>query len=110
MARTVSKTVFTFDELEACEIDGEAEYTISATILDPPEDDDDRDHSECDDGEDCGGCDMCEPQSWSAHNGAWMIIEVFPTTEDDMRNGRMTYDSLDNALSADVVKLARDAE
>jgi hypothetical protein len=98
--------------LENSGIDGEAEFGISAVIYDPPEDPADRDHSECENGEDCDGCDMCIPEdnSWSAANGAWMIIEVFPVTEDDMRDGRMMYDSLDDALSADVVKLAREAE
>lgn len=65
--------------LNAVDVDGEADYTVSATILDPP-DDGDRDHSECEDGEECEGCEQCEPDgenSWSATNGAWFICEVF---------------------------------
>jgi hypothetical protein len=52
---------------EVVEVDGEAEYTISATILDPPD-------APCDDG-----------SSWSDSNGAWHIVEVFPVDEPDER-------------------------
>jgi hypothetical protein len=96
--------------LEAMEIDGEAEYTISAVIYDPPDDSDDsdRDHSECDDGEDCEGCSACEPdetESWSSANGAWLICEIFPVEPDDMRSDVMAYDSLSDAFTAELLAL-----
>ena len=96
--------------LGAMEIDGEAEYTISAVIYDPPDDSDDsdRDHSECEDGEECEGCDACEPdemESWSSVHGAWLICEVFPGEPDDMRGGVMAYDSLSDAFTAELLAL-----
>ena len=95
--------------LKVMEIDGEAEYTISATIYDPPDDSDnsDRDHSECEDGEDCEGCDACEPdemESWSSVNGTWLICEVFPVEPDDMRSVPQ-YDSLSDAFTAELLAL-----
>lgn len=80
--------------MENAEIDGEAEFTITATIMDPP-------------------AEPGEPESessWSEHNGAWMIYEVFPAEEDDPRDSIMVYDSLDEALSADVLALVREAD
>ena len=95
--------------LENSEVDGESDYTIQACIYNPP--DDEIDHSECEDGDDCTGCHECEGNDYCSANGAWLIIEVFPASEDDMRKSRMLdYDSLDEALSADVVALAREAE
>ena len=95
--------------LWAMEIDGEAEYTISAVIYDPPDDSDDsdRDHSECEDGEECEGCDACEPdemESWSSVNGAWLICEVFPVEPDNMRSVPQ-YDSLSDAFTAELLAL-----
>ena len=74
-------------------INGEADYTIGVTILDPPPDDseDTRDHSECEDGEDCEGCAQCEPDdmdSYSSANGAWMICEVFHVESPEDNNDR----------------------
>lgn len=100
--------------IEHLEVDGEADYGINATIYDPPADDSDneRDHSGCEDGEDCEGCDMCEPdemESYSSVNGAWFILEVFPVDDmDSERSSAMRYDSLNEALSADVITLARE--
>jgi len=91
--------------VEQCEVDGEAEYTISAVIYDPPDDDSDRDHSQCEDGEDCEGCEQCEGEgtSWSNANGAWIIVEVFPVDE---TNGRaLAYTSLNDAFDADMLAL-----
>ena len=66
-----------------------AEYTISATIYDPPSDDDESEDSE---------------ESWSEFNGAWQIVEVFPYGgEPDTRAPQ--YDSLESALSADTLAL-----
>src|ERR1700687_1375874 len=91
---------------ENCEIDGEADYTISATILDPP-----NDYFPLDDDDDAA-------QSWSEDNGAWMIWEVFPVG--DMPgalspNGefvqynpfdRSAYTSLESCFTDDVLQLA----
>ncbi len=93
----------------AMDVDGGAEYGISATIYDPPDDGGDRDHSECEDGEDCEGCDMCEGEgtSWSEVNGAWLIVEVFP--EPDPNTGRMTYDNLQEAFTPALLALAEES-
>lgn len=90
---------------EVMELGGEADYGISATILNPPDDGENRDHSQCEDGEDCEGCEMCDLDSlWSDVNGAWMICEVFPVDESDMRDARQ-YDSLQEAFTADLLAL-----
>jgi len=70
--------------LNAAEVDGESEYTISAMILDPLDEVYDE-----------------ESGSWSESNGAWLIVEVFP--DDEPREGRPVYDSLNDAFeSADL--------
>ena len=58
---------------EAVEVDGEAEYTISATFYEGPE------------GE-------------TQFGAAEMIVEVFPVDEDDIRSSKATYDGLTAAL------------
>jgi hypothetical protein len=63
-------------------VDGEMDYTISATIYDPPEDDTDQ------------GDDDDEPSRWSEFNGAWMICEVFPL-EDVTSERCPRYDTLE---------------
>ena len=70
--------------LDEMEVDGEAEYTISAMILNPPPD---SDEDECAEGE-----------SYSDANGAWLIVEVFP--DDEPREGRPMYDSIDECFDA----------
>jgi len=86
------------------EIDGEAEYTISAMILNPPcEDTEDGSYPECDNEEEAE-----DGRNWSEANGAWLIVEVFPDNEP--REGRPVYESIDDALSEDVVALARKEE
>lgn len=88
--------------LEAMEIDGEAEYTISATIYDPPDDNESGDES---DGE---SDESFDDESWSSVNGAWMICDVFRVQPDDM--GRAwKYTSLDDAYSESLLTLARTA-
>lgn len=96
--------------IENSEIDGEAEYGICAMILNPPDDGtDDRDHSQCEEGDDCEGCDACEGEgsSYSDINGAWLIVEVWPIEDmDDERSSAMQYDSLIDAFTADLLALA----
>lgn len=94
---------------ENCEVDGEADYTITAMILDPPADDDDSDDSDDD-------------ESWSSFNGAWMLCEVYDASEaynvpDDIASptdGTVTgqfdmpaYNSLDECFTAELLALAR---
>ena len=70
--------------IEACEVDGEADYTIQAVIYEPldyePEDEDD---------------------SYSEHNGAAHLVDVF--ADDKPRGGRMIYESLEEAFGADLL-------
>lgn len=68
---------------EAMEVDGEAEYTITATLYNPLDDED---------------------GSWCEANGAYSIIEVF--REDDPREGRPAYNSLDHCFGAGSKLLA----
>ena len=78
--------------LDAATVDGESEYTISAMIHDPL----DEEYGE-------------DEESWGNVNGAWLIVEVFP--EDDPREGRPVYDSLDDAFeSADLALVATEDE
>ena len=78
--------------LNAAEVDGESEYTISAMILDPLDEVYDE-----------------ESGSWSESNGAWLIVEVFP--DDEPREGTRVYDSLDAAFeSADLALVAAEDE
>lgn len=66
---------------EHVETDGEADYTISAVIYDPPGEDDE--------------------ESWSDVNGAWLIFEVFPVDElgDQPRYGTALEAFTDEALA-----------
>ena len=95
--------------LDAMVVDGEAEYGIFATIYNPPDDGDGRDHSECEDGEDCGGCDRCggDGTDYCSANGAWMIVEVF--RESDPAGGRPTYDNLQEAFTPALLALAEES-
>jgi hypothetical protein len=102
-----------------CELDGEAEYTISAVLYEPldrePEQSayhcDACDHEWTDDaGQDC--CEACgseeitqdeaEYNSWCDANGAYMIVEVFPIggmPEDwNDRSERPQYDSIEDCF------------
>ena len=87
---------------ENLETDGEADYTITCMIRNPPDDGSDRDHSECENGEDCEGCEECIPDSdYCDANGAWQIIDVFPVDESDMRE-KWEYASLSDAFGSDI--------
>lgn len=114
------------------EVDGEAEYTISAMLLepldrDPPQsnyccescghewvDDEDADataHSA--DSVECPECDSkevtateLEYDSWADSNGAYLICEVFPV--DDADPSAPEYDSLEACFGADELRLARE--
>ena len=94
-----------------CGVVGESDYTIYAVIYDPPDDNPERDHSECEDGEDCEGCDMCFPDhddSYSSANGAWQIIEVFPVEDmEEERSSAWRYDSDREAFTRKVWTLAQ---
>lgn len=84
------KPEFMQQAAEACSVDGEADYTISAMILDPLDEDG------AEDGE-----------AWSDHNGAWKLCEVFPVDEDDVRDGAPFYESAEDALTAEAWALAQ---
>jgi hypothetical protein len=109
--------------LEAMEIDGEAEFGISAMILDPPPDgsepnletlqqaydeaDEDDTEAVKEAYEALQEAEANAESSWSDANGAWLIIEVFPV--DDMDSERSTapqYDSLQDAFTPDLIALA----
>lgn len=103
---------------DVCEVDGESDYTVYATIYNP-EDVDPSEASgngkECD----CGANDNDEDEhsdecalfvdndddsmSYCNVNGAWQVIEVFP--EDTPKNDRPMYDSLEDCFDDDELKL-----
>lgn len=72
------------------EIDGDAEYTIYATIDAPPcEDTEDGEYPDSDDWE-----NEEDGRNWSDGNGAWFILEVFPVDSDTARKdgGALAYE------------------
>ncbi len=78
--------------LENMTVDGEAEYTITACISDPP----------VEDGED----EPAEGESYCDANGAWLILEVFPVEEDEARGQLINiYDSIESALTPEALAL-----
>ena len=103
-------------------VDGEAEYGISATLHDPPDDRKDYesdlaaaqdavDNAESDDDREAAESALEElvendPGIWSEFNGAWMICEVFRVDEPNTR--APVYDSLAKAFAADLIDLARE--
>lgn len=75
-----------------CEIDGEAEYTITGMILNPPDDElwkyvcqscgyeSTTEYDECPECE--GVIEVVDNGSWSDSNGAWRLCEVFPVDDE----------------------------
>jgi hypothetical protein len=70
--------------LDECRVEGEADYTISAVLYDP------LDEEPAEDG-----------MSWCDANGAYMIVEVFPDDGPDMADPyhRFVYDSINECFS-----------
>lgn len=105
------------------EIDGEADYTITATLYNPPDDrenyesqlaaaQEEIDASETDEEREKAESELetlqeGDPGSWCEFNGAWMICEVFPVDDDDWR--RPVYTSLAGAFTADLIEMAKEA-
>lgn len=87
LARLAALTEFKPDWIERARdvlnVDGESDYTISAVIYDP------LDQEECEEGE-----------SWCDNNGAWRIWEVFP--EDEPCEGRPLYESIEDCFGDDA--------
>lgn len=139
------KPAFQQAALDAMDLEGETEYTISATIYNPEDVDPSEApdtiylHSyvcpECEHAWQCEGhesatqhCPECgtldvEPDeseeqerdgddTWSARNGAWMIVEVFPLGSDphewNDRSSAPRYDSLEDCFDANILTLARE--
>jgi beta-glucanase (GH16 family) len=101
---------------DACEVDGEADYTISAVIYNPEDvDPSETPERECNCGaeendlpehsEECASLseDNDDSMSYSDANGAWQIIEVFPEESPNAR--RPIYDSLEECFDDDDLKL-----
>jgi hypothetical protein len=82
------KPEYMLEALEALEVDGEAEYTITACILDPL----DQEQEAAEQGE-----------AWHDFNGAWFLIDVFP--EDSPRDGRPMFDSIEEAFTYPALAL-----
>jgi hypothetical protein len=95
--------------LDATQVDGEADYTIQAVIYNPPDDNEDRDHSHCDDGDDCDGCDQCEgdDMDYCSTNGAWMLADIFRVDVDDMQDIPQ-YDSISSAFSEQAMEICKE--
>ncbi len=90
--------------LRNVDVDGDSEYTIYATLANPPcEDTPDGEYPDIEDESEASEAE--DGRNWSEHNGSWLIVEVFPETEDP-REGRPIFDSLLEAFGADVLALA----
>lgn len=122
--------------LDNIDVDGESEYTITATLLDPPDDREDYENelkdaqrevdeakAACDEaGDDDEAAQFAleqaestleelesnDPGSWSEHNGAWMICEVFPVDVDDMDGRKLEYVALSECFDSSIITMARE--
>jgi hypothetical protein len=83
---TQFKDDFQARALEECTVDGEAEYMVQAVIYEP------LDSEPCEEGE--SYCDV---------NGCAHLVDVFP--EDDPREGRPTYESIEEAFDEKALGL-----
>lgn len=91
------KPEFMAQAKEACTVEGEADYTISATIFDPLDEEPDADDPDA--------------PTWCDVNGAWKIAEVFPVEPDEVRDSKPSFESLEEAISPQALALtAREAE
>ncbi len=98
------KSEFKRAALDACDVDGEADYTISATIYNPEDVDPDEAAADRDeDNEENNEPEPGEGMSYCEANGAWQIIEVFH--DDEPRDGTMQYDSIEDAFSDEDLAL-----
>jgi hypothetical protein len=116
------------EAIGAADIDGEADYTISACIYNPLDDDSPKFNNHyscecgatheteaqtddeiwcCECGEDVEPDSSDELESWCDVNGAWLICEVFP--EDDMRDSVPQHDSITECFLASDIKLAKES-
>lgn len=74
------------------EVDGEAEFGITAAIDNPPEEDGAESHN--------------EDETWSGVNGAWLLLHVFPVAEDDAHSQLINiYASIEAALTPSALAL-----
>jgi hypothetical protein len=81
------------------DVDGDADFGIYATLFNPPcEDTADGEYPDSDNPE-----DEEDGRNWSDGNGAWTIFEIFP--EDEPRDGRPAFDSIEDAFSAEDLAL-----
>lgn len=93
---------------EACTVDGEAEFTIYATISDPLEDEPEPVAADAESDDDSETVTDDDAGSWSDANGAWKIAEVFPVAADDVRDSAPSFDSIEDALSPEALALIAD--
>jgi hypothetical protein len=109
--------------LKEIHVDGEAYYTISATVYDPPPDGSEPDIEALQQAYDEADEDDAEAvreayealqeaeanaeSSWSEFNGAWLIVEVFRVDDmDSERSSAMQHDSLADAFTPELIALA----
>jgi len=88
----------------SCEVEGDAEYGLSAVILNPPEDDsadEDEDSEDSEDSEDEDSAREERESMWSDHNGAWFIAELHPC-EGGPHTSARAYDNAAEYLGADA--------
>ena len=86
------------------EIDGESDYTIYATLPNPPCDDSpDGEYPDLPEGVEYE--DSEDGRNWQDTNGAWIICEVFPVEQKDKRDNLPEYESIESAFSESVLSL-----
>ena len=107
--------------MEAADIDGESDYTITACIYNPPREeqeypvtelesgkwivDDEPDEEYDSEDEAINAYLENDGAYWCDANGAWFILEVFP--DDEPRKSTPHYDSIEDCFDADVIHDAR---
>lgn len=43
-------------------------------------------------------------RAWGEHNGAWLLVDVFPVEESDMREGKPVYECIEYAFTESLIK------
>ena len=49
--------------------------------------------------------DYEDGRNWQEYNGSWQILEVFPVKPEEIRDGKLVYSSIQDALTETVLKL-----
>lgn len=101
---------------ENVEIDGEADYGITACFYNPPDDEpwlyvcQSCGHESTTEYDECPECESEDIEevdngTWSDANGAWLLCEVFPVDMEEERSSAPRYDSLADCFSKEDMNI-----